>query len=66
MKTMFDGIAIQAIGLTFGILASLLLCYKSGLIKPTENFRLMVFAALGGIFNTLCSKFYNEFFLEMA
>ena len=31
----FDGIAIQAIGLTFGILASLLMCYKSGLIKPT-------------------------------
>ena len=37
-ENMFDGIAIQAIGLTFGILASLLVCYKSGLIKPTENF----------------------------
>ena len=34
-ENMFDGIAIQAIGLTFGILASLLVCYKSGLIKPT-------------------------------
>ena len=29
-ENMFDGIAIQAIGLTFGILASLLVCYKSG------------------------------------
>jgi len=45
----YEGITIQAIGLTFGILASLLVCYKSGLIKPTENFRLMIFAGLGGI-----------------
>ena len=45
----FPGIAIQAIGLTFGILASLLFCYKSGIIKPTENFRLMVFSATVGI-----------------
>ena len=43
-ENMFDGIAIQAIGLTFGILASLLIAYKSGLIKPTENFKLMMFA----------------------
>jgi uncharacterized YccA/Bax inhibitor family protein len=49
-ENMFDGIAIQAIGLTFGILASLLVCYKSGLIKPTENFRLMITAGIGGIF----------------
>ena len=48
-ENLYDGIAIQAIGLTFGILASLLVCYKSGLIKPTENFRLMIFAGLGGI-----------------
>jgi len=27
----------------------LLVAYKSGLIKPTENFRLMIFAATGGI-----------------
>ena len=33
-----SGIGIQAIGLTFGILASLLFCYKTGIIKPTENF----------------------------
>jgi len=48
-ETQFPGIAIQAIGLTFGILASLLFCYKSGIIKPTENFRLMVFSATVGI-----------------
>ena len=48
-ESQFDGIAIQAIGLTFGILASLLLCYKSGLILPTQNFRLMLGAAVGGV-----------------
>ena len=58
----FDGIAIQAIGLTFGILASLLLCYKSGYIKPTENFRLMVFAGIGGIFILYMASFVMSFF----
>ena len=45
----YPGIASQAIFLTFGILAALLLVYKTGLIKPTENFKLGVFAATGGI-----------------
>ena len=45
----FPGIAIQAIGLTFGTLASLLVCYKTGIIKPTENFRLMIVSATAGI-----------------
>jgi len=48
-ETQYSGIGIQAIGLTFGILASLLFCYKSGLIKPTENFKLMIFSATIGI-----------------
>ena len=58
----FDGIAIQAIGFTFGILASLLLCYKSGYIKPTENFRLMVGAGIGGIFILYMTSFVMSFF----
>ena len=45
----YPGIVIQAVGLTFGTLAVLLLAYKTGLIKPTENFRLMIVAATGGI-----------------
>jgi uncharacterized YccA/Bax inhibitor family protein len=61
-ENMFDGIAIQAIGLTFGILASLLVCYKSGLIKPTENFRLMVAAGVGGIFVLYMVSFVMSFF----
>jgi uncharacterized YccA/Bax inhibitor family protein len=45
----FPGIVMQAVGLTFGTLAALLLAYRSGLIKATQNFKLGVFAATGGI-----------------
>jgi len=40
---------IQAVGLTFGTLFCLLIAYKTGLIKPTENFKLGIVAATGGI-----------------
>ncbi len=46
----FPGIVIQAVSLTFGTLAALLMAYRSGLIKVTENFRLGIVAATGGIF----------------
>ena len=49
-ESKYPGIAVQAIGLTFGTLASLLICYKTGLIKPTENFKLMLVSATSGIF----------------
>ena len=45
----FQGIVLQAVMLTFGIMFALLLAYKSGLIKATENFKLGVAAATGGI-----------------
>ena len=45
----FHGIVFQAICLTFGTLFSLLTAYRTGLIKPTENFKLGVFAATGAI-----------------
>jgi len=45
----YPGIVIQAVGLTFGTLACLLLAYRAGLIKVTQNFRLGVVAATGGI-----------------
>jgi uncharacterized YccA/Bax inhibitor family protein len=43
------GIVIQATALTFGTLAALLVAYRSGLVKATENFKLGVVAATGGI-----------------
>lgn len=45
----FDGIVLQAVILTFGTLFALLAAYRSGLIKATENFKLGVVAATGGI-----------------
>jgi len=45
----YPGIVMQAVGLTFGTLAALLLAYRSGLVKATENFKLGVVAATGGI-----------------
>ena len=45
----FPGVVIQAVALTFGTLFCLLLAYKSGIIRATENFKLGVVAATGGI-----------------
>ncbi len=45
----YPGIVMQAVGLTFGTLAALLMAYRSGLIQATENFKLGVVAATGGI-----------------
>lgn len=43
------GIVFQAVGLTFGVLAVMLIAYRSGLIKVTDKFRLIVVAATGAI-----------------
>jgi uncharacterized YccA/Bax inhibitor family protein len=46
----YEGIVFQAILLTFGTLFSLLMAYRSGLIRATENFKLGVVAATGAVF----------------
>lgn len=46
---MYEGIVLQAVMLTFGTLFALLFAYRTGLIKATENFKLGVVAATGGI-----------------
>ncbi len=45
----YPGIVFNAVGLTFGVLAALLAAYSSGLIRPSENFKLGIVAATGGI-----------------
>ena len=45
----YPGIVIQAVALTISILLCMLLAYRSGLIKVTENFKLGIIAATGGI-----------------
>lgn len=49
LEARFPGIAMQAVGLTFGTLLALLLVYRSGLIRVTDNLRLGIVAATGGI-----------------
>ena len=48
-ESRFGGIVVQAVGLTFGVLAMLLVAYATRLIRATENFKLGVFAATGAI-----------------
>ena len=45
----YPGIVFNAVGLTFGVLAALLAAYSSGLIRPSENVKLGIAAATGGI-----------------
>lgn len=49
LERQFPGIAVQAVGLTFGTLLAMLLAYRSGLIHVTARFRMGVVAATGGI-----------------
>ncbi|MGB4535252.1 MAG: Bax inhibitor-1/YccA family protein [Tenuifilaceae bacterium] len=49
MNHIFPGIVVQALLLTFGICAVLLVIYKLEIIKPTENFKLIVASATGGL-----------------
>ena len=44
-----QGIVFQAVGLTFAVLAVMLMLYRSGVIKVTDRFRMIVVAATGGI-----------------
>jgi uncharacterized YccA/Bax inhibitor family protein len=61
-NSLYDGIVTNAIFLTVGILLSLLMAYRSGIIKPTENFKLGVFAATGGIALVYLVNFVMGFF----
>lgn len=58
----FPGLVFQAILLTFGTLFALLMAYRSGVIKATENFKLGVFAATGGIALIYLTTFILSFF----
>jgi len=62
LEVQLPGIVMQAVTLTFGVFACLLLAYQSGLIKATENFKLGVVAATGGIFLVYLVSFIGGFF----
>jgi len=48
-EVMYPGIVMQAVGLTFGVMFSMLFLYRSGIIKVTQQFRMGVVAATMGI-----------------
>ena len=60
--TLYPGIAFNAASLTFATLVALLVTYKSGWIAVTENFKLGVIAATGGIFIVYLFSMILSFF----
>jgi len=46
---LYQGIVLQAVGLTFGTFAGMLILYKLGVIRATERFKSIVFTATAGI-----------------
>ena len=58
----YDGIVFNAIVLTLTILFSLLFAYRSGIIRATNNFKLGIFAATGGIFLFYVIAIISSFF----
>lgn len=49
LEQRYPGIAIEAVGLTFGVLAALLIAYRAHLIRVTDRFRAVVIGATFGI-----------------
>jgi len=58
----FPGIVMQAVGLTFGVMAAMLFAYRSGLIRATEKFKLGIAAATGGILLLYVANLVMGFF----
>ncbi len=61
-NSLYDGIVLSAICITVSILLAMLMIYRSGLIKPTENFKLGVAAATGGIMMLYMINLVMSFF----
>ena len=62
LEMQYPKIVIPAVGGTFGTLFGLLLAYQSGLIRATENFKLGIVAATGGICLVYLISFIGSFF----
>ena len=61
-EAFYPGIVSQAILLTVSIFAALLFAYKTRIIKPTENFKLGIFAATSGVFLVYIASFIMSLF----
>lgn len=61
-ETMYQGLVIQAVGLTVGVLSVLLFVYGTGMIRATERFKLGVVAATGAVFLVYMADMILSFF----
>lgn len=59
---MYEGIVFNAVALTLGVFAAMLLVYRSGLIEVNQRFRMGVFAATGGVALVYLASFILGFF----
>ena len=48
-SSLYDGIVLQAVGLTFGTAVAMLVLYRTGVLRATEKFRAIVYTATAGI-----------------
>jgi uncharacterized YccA/Bax inhibitor family protein len=62
LELFFPGIVVQAVFLTFGVAFGMLLLYKSGLIRVTDRFLMVIGAAIGGIFLLYLADLILSFF----
>ncbi len=62
LEKVYPGIAIQAVGLTFGVLAVMLVAYTSGLLRATRKFVIGVVAATGAVFLVYMADMVMGFF----
>ncbi len=61
-STLYNGIVLQAVMLTFGVMLSLLVAYGLRLVQATAKFRAGVLAATGGICLVYLASFVMGFF----
>ena len=61
-ESMYGGIVMRAVALTFGVFFSLLMLYRSGKIRATGKFRMGIMAATGGIALVYFVSFIASFF----
>lgn len=62
IEAQYPGIAMQAVAMTFGTLACMLLAYRTGVIRATERFKMGVVAATGAIFVVYLLSFVLSLF----
>ena len=61
-ETRYPGLVGQAVFLTFGTLAVLLVAYRAGVLRATDQFRRVMVAATGGIMLFYLASFVLGFF----